>query len=292
MPFAIVVQLAGSVLGLGLASRSAQWVGSATMSKDEEKTTEREPVGWGEPDPQASWTRDQRLIVIGIAVAVIIGAVGIIVSADSGTRGQAKRVASRPTSSATTPSTASQPPTSPTLSPNATCANVREAAAIGAPRARRVFIDSPGQIGGGPNTMKGRLLTNNQWTAWLHVRTGEEVELSVRLHDPDYGSVEEVSVATQIVEHADGCWRLSGAVRYATDYGRPTMLGPLLIQLQPSQHATRLAYVPHTTRLIDEHDKELTKLPDGVLGVGTTLPYSVPPGAINVYFVNFRLKLS
>ena len=140
--------------------------------------------------------------------------------------------------------------------------------------------------------MEARLLSNKQWTAWLHVQTGEEVELSVRLFDGDYGSVDNARVLVRIVEHADDCWRLGGEMRYATDDGHPTPLGPLLLQLQPGHHATKLVYVPHSSRLLDKHDEELTKLPDGVLDAGVPLPSSVPPAALDVYFVNFRLKMS
>jgi len=37
--------------------------------------------------------------------------------------------------------------------------------------------------------------------------------------------------------------------------------------------------------------KHLGLLPDGVLGAEAALPYSVPLGAVDVYFVNFRLRI-
>lgn len=136
------------------------------------------------------------------------------------------------------------------------------------------------------------MLSNKQWTAWLHVQTSEEVELSIKLFDNDYGSVDNAKVLVRIVEHADHCWRLGGAMSYVTDRGYPTPLGPLLLQLQSGQHAAKLSYVPHSSRLLDKHDKELARLPDGVLNTGVPLPFSVPPGAVDVYYVNFRLKIS
>jgi hypothetical protein len=79
---------------------------------------------------------------------------------------------------------------------------------------------------------------------------------------------------------------------YVTDYGHPTPLGPQLLQFPSGQHPTKLTYVPHSSRLLDKHDKELTKLPDGVLDAGVPLPFSVPPAPVDIYFVNFRLKIS
>ncbi|HEV7937218.1 MAG TPA: hypothetical protein VGP18_04245 [Solirubrobacteraceae bacterium] len=253
--------------------------------------------GKQEPNTPNRWTRDQKLATIGIIVALIVGGATAFISLQSGSGSDTGSAASRSgTTAASTPSrsTPAQPQTAPqpTVNPNATCATVRDAAEIGEPRPRRIFVSSPGELGGGPSTMEARLLSNKQWTAWLHVQAGEEVELSVKLFDGDYDSVDNARILVRIVEHADNCWRLGGAMRYATDYGHPTPLGPLLLQLQSGQHATKLTYVPHSSRLLDKHDKELTKLPDGVLDAGVPLPFSVPPAALDIYFVNFRLKVS
>jgi hypothetical protein len=80
-------------------------------------------------------------------------------------------------------------------------------------------------------------------------------------------------------------WEDGGAL---SRLARASLAGRVLLEVM----AGRFTYVPHSSRLLDEHDKELTKLPHGVLDAGVPLPFSIPPAALDIYFVNSRLKIT
>jgi hypothetical protein len=255
-------------------------------------------------DSAGRWTRDQKLKLLEITaaavVALIVGALGTWVALRRGTTTTASSGPPAAPHTATTRSTrASAGKTTPieqepSLSPNADCASVRQAADAASGGAR-LFVDSPGSIGGGARSLEVRVLPNGRWHQVVQVTPGEEVELSAELFNGDYSSAQEVVIWAKVPERRPDCWRIIAGTRGAkSDSLEDASFGPVLVYAPASAGAQVFEYVAASTRLLEEHEdhaRELAQLPDGVLGGGVAIPYAVPPAALDVYFVNWRARV-
>jgi hypothetical protein len=125
----------------------------------------------------------------------------------------------------------------------------------------------------------------------LKVAPGEKLELSLRLFDGEYSAVQNVFVAARVTSFGPGCWRVVGNSRSTTNPGGTATLGPLLVLTPPGQ-ALKLSYVTGSAVLLDEHDKHLATLPDGIMGGGVAVPYEIPPANLDIYYVNFGLRVA
>jgi hypothetical protein len=230
------------------------------------------------------------LITIGVLVVAIVGAIIAIGrgGGPSGARSPKQQGSSSHTTSVS-PTAAGQTttqPAPPELNADATCATVRDASVREVHRA--IFVDSPGQLMGG-SAFRGRVLGNGEFIELITVAKGDVVELSARLADPAYGAVEGVVVTATVTPGGHGCWKITARAR---DHGvAPNIaLGHTLVVLQPNSGAT-VQYVPGSTRLLDRHGKVIVRLPDGVTQDGIAIPYQVPPAAIDVYYVNWEMRI-
>jgi hypothetical protein len=284
----------------GTASGSAASTLRAMTQDDEEQGAGKAP----DRDSASRWTRDQKLKLLEIAaaavVALIVGALGTWVALRRGTTTTASSGQPAATHTATTRSAragagkTTQIEQEPSLNPNANCATVRQAADEGGGGAR-LFVDSPGSIGGGARSLEVRVLPNGRWHQVVQVTPGEEVELSARLFNGDYGSAQEVVVWAKVPERWPGCWRIIAGTRGAkSDPLEDARFGPVLVYAPTSAGAQVFEYVAASTRLLEAHEdrvRELAKLPDGVLGGEVAIPYAVPPAALDVYYVNWRARV-
>lgn len=176
----------------------------------------------------------------------------------------------------------------PYLSADASCADF-SASALRSP-GRRVFVDSPGQIGGGGGALSARILPNGRFHQLIRPSVGEEVELSVRLHNPSYSSAEGISVSLSISAVRGICWRILATAKVRSFPGKDhPRLGPTLIRLGRGELG-RLEYVKSSARLLDEKGHTLAAgLADDLTKGGLSIPYAVPGGA--AYFLNWRFRL-
>lgn len=134
-----------------------------------------------------------------------------------------------------------------------------------------------------------RLLPNGGFLPLISVSVGTEVEVSARLHNPDYSSAEGVSISASVSGDREACWRIVATASVKSFPVAHPQLGPALIRLQGRSRAT-LEYVRGSTTLLDEQGHTVVaSLPDGVTTGGIALPYAVPGGT--AYFLNFRVRV-
>jgi hypothetical protein len=184
--------------------------------------------------------------------------------------------------------TKQQAPSEPPLNPDATCASLQGASYNGDDKLHTIYAGSPGQLSAGPGTLEGRVLPPGKYTQVIRTKSGDKIQLSVQLSNTGYGSVTGVSLAAVMNPYGTNCWRLWVTTHSATHQGGNVKLGPAFV-VWPTKRSSRLVYVPHSTVLYDEHGKVLARLPDGVVGKGTPLPYAIPA---TTYFVNFLVRVT
>ena len=170
----------------------------------------------------------------------------------------------------------------PLLNSSASCSSF--AAAV-QERPRTIDVDSPGQLAGGEGLV-GRVTPNGTYGHLLEVKQDDIVELSIRLHNTEFGSVSDVVVAVGVRQEQPRCVRLM-AVAHSSS--APVALGPLILK-SLSDAPPRLKYIPGSTRLLTQSGKELVHLPDGAMGAGAAIPYQIPAGSQD-YFMNFGIKI-
>ncbi len=155
---------------------------------------------------------------------------------------------------------------------------------------RPVFVDSPGQLEGGEGGVKGRITPNGSYTQLVKAVRGDELEISIRLFDTDYSSVQDAVVIARMMPFGNGCWRITGTAHYPTANGADPMFGPFFVVLPPG--SSRLTFLPGSTKLLDQHDKHLAQLPDGILGSGVAVPFEIPPASLDIYYINFYVRVA
>lgn len=227
--------------------------------------------------------------IIGV-ISLVLTAAGIVItvsqlgggSSATDTGGSSKPIST----SGSTPSSGAEAP-SPLISSHASCADFTTTAARS--DGRRVLVDSPGEIGGGANDVRSRVLPGEEFSAVSRVMAGDEVEIKSLLHNGNYTAADGVSVSASISTYRGKCWRVMERVRVQSYPGDTPRLGPALILLEDRGEAT-LEYVPGSTQLMDEQGNPLTTdLSDGVTQGGIRLPYAVPGGT--AYFLSFRVRV-
>lgn len=171
------------------------------------------------------------------------------------------------------------------LNEGPSCSDLEQAAQSNG--GRTMFVDSPGEIGGGAAALEGVLLPNGRYGEIVEAKPSSEVEMSARLHNGDYSSAEEVTLAVHVSSYHGTCWRLIGVVNSRTN-GLPEKLGPTLIRLNGGKGD--LEYVTGSTTLLDHKGEALvSRLADSVISGGIALPLGIPGGTTE--YVNFRVRL-
>jgi hypothetical protein len=217
--------------------------------------------------------------------ALAVGVVGLaatVVTFELSQGGSGTRAA---TSSASGVQFKSGKPPPLNLNEGANCADLEQAALHGL--GRTVFIDSPGSIDGGTRALEGVLMPNGRYGNIVEAGPGAEVEVSALLHNSDYSSASEVTVAVHVSPYRGTCWRFIGVVNSRTN-GAPLPVGPMLIRLNGGKGV--LEYVVGSTRLLDAKGKVLVpRLADSIIYGGITLPLEISGGTTE--FVNFRVRI-
>jgi hypothetical protein len=241
---------------------------------------------WNAVRRQLGKVLDHPRTSLAVGVLGVAATVATFVLADAGTSAKRPGLSKSP-SPLTSPGRQSSRTPIPLLSGDASCNDLRQSASQ--TRGTRLFIDSPGQIGGGTGALRARLLPNGGFLPLISVSVGNEVEVSARLHNPDYSSAEGVSVSASISANREACWRVVATVGVKSFPVGRSQLGPALIRLQGLGRAT-LEYVAGSTALLDEQGHTLVaSLPDGITTGGVALPYAVPGGT--AYFLSFRVRV-
>ena len=176
----------------------------------------------------------------------------------------------------------------PYLSTNASCVDFSASGLLSPDR--RMFVDSPGQIGGGGGSLSARILPSGKFHQLIRTSVGEEVELSARLHNPSYSSAEGISVSLSISAERGICWRIIATAKVQSFPGEDNpRLGPTLILIGRDESG-RLEYVKNSARLLDEEGHTLAAgLADDLTKGGLSIPYAVPGGT--AYFLNWRFRV-
>jgi hypothetical protein len=182
------------------------------------------------------------------------------------------------------------PPSQPQVNTGATCAEIQRTNVAGV-HGKAVFVDSPGQLETGTQTLKGKVMPRGRYTNVLSVTAGEELALSIKLYDIEDSGVQNVAVSVETAPYGHGCLKITARSHSRTSRGGDVTLGPLLVVFPPGHAAQSLQYVPGSTELFDEHDKHLGRLPDGITGAGVSIPYEIPPAKLDVYYVHFRVRV-
>ena len=224
-----------------------------------------------------------------VVVAVLIGAAAATFFAHRRDNGVSDR-AVRPPNATTVPpkhAPSGERPSEPLLNSHATCASVRGARDDGR-RPYTVFVDSPGQLASGGRSLVGRVIPSGKYTQVVRVNSGDQVKLSIGLHNTEYGSVDNVVLRARLAAYGKGCWRVTAASRSRTEDGGTATFGPVLI-VWPAGQASGLEYVHRSTELLDENGGVLGRLRDGLVAAGVPVPYAIPGGT--TYFVNCLVRV-
>lgn len=228
------------------------------------------------------------LITIGLFVVLIVGVV-IKLGHHAGNR---RHGSSSGTTAIGTSKTSTAESLTPTPSAGETCRGL-EADGVSLddrPHGFTQFVDSPGELGGGSAFLEATLRPHGHYVNVLHAKPGDTIELSLELMDPDYSSVPSATVAVHMGAYHASCWKLLGTASWRSETHGTSRVGPTFVVLPPREHGM-LAYVPGSTRLLDQHDKLISRLPDGIFRAQIHLPYEIPPASVDVYYVNWLMKL-
>jgi hypothetical protein len=170
---------------------------------------------------------------------------------------------------------------------DASCASL--SANVPERRSPTEFVDSPGQLQGGEGGLKGKVTPGGTYGNLVDVTKGQTVELSITLHDTEYGSVSDVVVQVKAKQEQPSCTRLVALTRSTTSPRDRADQGPVILR-SPSGHPPRFKYVPGSAYLLTESGRQVAKLSDGVMGKGTAIPYQIGPSPPD-YFVNFDIRI-
>jgi hypothetical protein len=229
----------------------------------------------------------QANLIFTLAIAVI--SLGLDVS-DAFHGPQAIPTARPYTVPSTTAPSAKPTPLSP--NPNASCKDFELSS--GTPTTP-YLVDSPGQLAGGEGILEGKVMPGGSWGNVLHVAKGTELQFSLELMDPMYGSVEDASILVAIPTDSNTCWKVTSTATWSgVDLYRPSTGGPVFVAL--ARHATaHLRYVSGSTELLNYKGKLIAKLGDGIATQGIYIPYEIPPAeptGVGVRFVNFFVRVT
>lgn len=171
----------------------------------------------------------------------------------------------------------------------ATCESLERQLAVTTAAARRFRADSPGQLSGGAQLL-ARLVPSSpsSYARILHVTGGDVVELSLELHNTEYGTVQNPRVEVDVPFGVASCWSI-GATETANEPDVPAKADPIFL-LAPKGRKLRVSGVAGSTVLLDNKGQVLSRLPDGIGAKILNLPFAVPGGATQ--FVNFKLRIS
>ncbi len=139
--------------------------------------------------------------------------------------------------------------------------------------------------------LEARVLPSGRYSELVHAVDGDELEISVQLADPDYGSVQGVHLGVTLPQSDADCWRLTGRAYSRIDSFARASFGPLFV-LIPAKEPAQLLYVHKSTALLAQGGKLIGTLPDGVTQSGILIPYAIPPAANGPYYVNFYVRVT
>jgi hypothetical protein len=151
------------------------------------------------------------------------------------------------------------------------------------------FVDSPGQLAEGGDSLVGRPIPKGAYSQVVHVSPGQRLEVSASLSNTEYGAVAGVGIKLLMRAGGAGCWKLMARTSSRVSGGGNVVLGPIFV-LSAVRGRASLTYVSRSTELVDEHGHVLAHLSDGITGPGVALPYQIPGGV--TWFVNCELRVT
>lgn len=147
------------------------------------------------------------------------------------------------------------------------------------------MASSPGQIGGGDIYQIKNLSQNTKYSNTASASTCEELEYSLTLHNPGYGSINNVVAAATLPASASTSNTSNATVTYTDGIGSPVKASAT-VNLNP---ALGVSYESGSTRLFDGNGNVVKTLPDGITSGGVNV------GSLNgstTEYVNFKAKTS
>lgn len=253
-------------------------------SADTQRHAPQAPRALQEPSPHQSRRfrfsrRPPALAAFGLVVAIVVAGLAIGLWVEGSTGPQATRHSGQANGQQAAPE--------PLVNRDASCASLGADAREHTPSTE--FVDSPGQLGGGGRGLMGRTTPNGKYGTLLEVTRGDIVRVRITLHDTESSSVSDVVVAVAVAPERPRCTRLMAVARSTSSPRDRAELGPLTLK-STSDSPPRLKYIPGSTSLLTESGHQIAHLSDGVIDMGTAIPYQIPPGSTD-YFVNFAIKV-
>jgi hypothetical protein len=147
------------------------------------------------------------------------------------------------------------------------------------------MADGLGQIGGGPIYRIKNLTQNVDYTNPASANACDDLEYSVRLHNPGYGSISDLNV-TMTLPSASGN---SNTSTMTATYQGGAVSSTTATATVNLTSARSISYVAGSTQLLDTNGQLVKSLPDGVTQSGINL------GDLNgstTEYVNFEAKVS
>lgn len=148
-----------------------------------------------------------------------------------------------------------------------------------------VSASSPGQIGGGDIYKIKNLSQNTKYSTQATAGQCEELEYSLTLHNPGYGTISNVLVKATLPAGASTSNTSNATVTYTDGIGSPVNASAT-VSLNP---ALGVDYENGTAKLFDGNGNVIRSLPDGVINGGVNIGSLA--GSTTEY-VNFKAKTS
>lgn len=147
------------------------------------------------------------------------------------------------------------------------------------------LADSPGQIGGGDIYSVKNLTQNTQYSNQTTANACDEVQYSVRLHNPDYSTVNNIVVKATVPAGASTTNTSDLTITYTDGIGSPVRASAI-VNLTSAQS---VSYESGTAVLYDGSGNVIRSLPDGITDSGVNVG-SLPGSTTE--FVNFKAKVN
>jgi hypothetical protein len=147
------------------------------------------------------------------------------------------------------------------------------------------MADGLGQVGGGPIYRIKNITQNVDYTNPASANACDELEYSVRLHNPGYGSISDLNV-TMTLPSATGTSNTSTMTATYQGGAVSSTTATATVDLTSAQS---ISYVSGSTQLLDVNGNVVKSLPDGVTQSGINL------GDLNgstTEYVNFEAKVN
>lgn len=145
--------------------------------------------------------------------------------------------------------------------------------------------DSPGQVGSGDFYSVKNLTQNTKYGKTTNANACEELEYSVLLHNPGYGTINNVVVKTTLPAGASTTNTSNVTVSYTDGIGSP-VTSSATVNLSSAQSVT---YESGSSVLFGKGGTVIKTLPDGVTNSGVNI--GSLKGSTTEY-VNFKAKIN